>query len=167
MSTNENLPIQLSKIISGGQTGADMGALIAARALSLETGGFAPEGWQTEDGPQEPRLRGFGLIECEEPGYSPRTRKNVANSDGTLLVGDHQIGGSCLTLQLAENLKKPLFLLAFELPSEGSSSDRRIVEFRSWLHDNQINILNVAGNRESEAPGIHEFTRQFLLDALG
>jgi Circularly permutated YpsA SLOG family len=167
MSTKENLPTPLSKIISGGQTGADMGALIAARTLGLETGGFAPEGWQTEDGPQEPRLRGFGLIECEEPGYPPRTTKNVANSDGTLLVGDHQIGGSRLTLQLAAKLKKPLFLLAFEIHSEASSKDRRIVEFRSWLRDDHINILNVAGNRESEAPGIHEFTRQFLLDALG
>src|SRR5262249_3920699 len=80
------------KVISGDQTGADMGALIAARELGLETGGFAPKGWQTENGPQEHILRGFGLIECEEPGYPARTRRNVAGSDATLLVGDYHRG---------------------------------------------------------------------------
>ena len=54
------------KIISGGQTGADMGALLAARELGIPTGGVAPKGWLTENGPQEELLRNFGLIECEE-----------------------------------------------------------------------------------------------------
>lgn len=36
------------KIISGGQTGADMGGLEAAREYGFPTGGYAPKGWMTE-----------------------------------------------------------------------------------------------------------------------
>ena len=54
--------LSLTKIISGGQTGADMGALLAARDLGMESGGVAPKGWRTEDGPQETLLLSFGLI---------------------------------------------------------------------------------------------------------
>src|SRR5262245_9256610 len=102
------------KIISGGQSGADMGALIAARELGIESGGVAPRGWLTENGPQEQFLRGFGMTECAEDGYEARTRRNAAVSDGTLLVGPHTSGGSGLTNETVRQLGKPLFLLAFE-----------------------------------------------------
>ncbi|HME98544.1 MAG TPA: putative molybdenum carrier protein, partial [Terriglobia bacterium] len=59
----------MKKIISGGQTGADMGGLLAARELGIETGGMAPKGWLTENGPEEVLLRSFGLSECEEEGF--------------------------------------------------------------------------------------------------
>jgi len=155
----------LIKIVSGGQTGADLGALIAARDLRIPTGGFAPKGWLTEDGPQEALLRSFGLIECEEDGYPPRTRRNVVHSDGTLLVGEYQSGGSQLTYKIAKELKKPLFLLACKNPHATPNADR-IAEFRDWIRRYDIKTLNVAGNRESEMPGIGEFTRAVLLQAL-
>jgi len=156
----------ITKIVSGGQTGADMGALIAARDLGLATGGFAPRGWLTEDGPQEALLRQFGLIECEEDGYSARTRRNAIHSDGTFLVGRYESGGSRLTFEFAKRLKKPLFLLAYVNPSQMTSHMPRIAEFRRWVERYDIKILNVAGNRESEMPGIAEFTRAFLLSAF-
>jgi hypothetical protein len=150
---------QLKKIISGGQTGADMGGLLAARELGIEPGGTAPKGWLTENGPEEALLRSFGLTECEEEGFPPRTRRNVSNSSGTLLVGKYETGGSRLTFQVATQLNKPLFLVAF-----GNFSN--VQEFQRWLEEHQIQVLNVAGNRESQSPGIAEFTRQFLLKAL-
>jgi len=156
----KNLGRTVTKIICGGQTGADFGALLAARELRIETGGFAPKGWMTENGPQEEILRGFGLIECDEQGYPPRTRGNVVRSDGTLLVGNERIGGSRLTHDLATELEKPLFQIALEAP------EVCFEEFRSWLRCNSITVLNVAGNRESENPGITEFTRAFLIRAL-
>src|SRR5262245_16560722 len=149
------------KIISGGQTGADTGALLAARELGIETGGVAPKGWLTENGAEEARLRSFGLVECEEAGFPARTRRNVANSDGTLLVGQHRSGGSRLTYEAARQLKKPLFLVGFP-----DLADSRLDEFRHWLEEGPVRVLNVAGNRESQSPGIEEFTRKFLLNAL-
>jgi hypothetical protein len=39
----------LERVISGGQTGVDQAALRAAQACGLETGGYAPLGWETEE----------------------------------------------------------------------------------------------------------------------
>jgi len=161
-STKVKPAFRLNKIISGGQTGADQGGLYAARELDVPTGGVAPQDWLTEEGPQRELLRGFGLTECSEPGYSPRTRANVLAADGTLLVGQYQRGGSALTHQIAEQARKPLFLLEF--PSD--RVEPHIEEFRFWLHRYRVHTLNVAGNRESQSRGIREFTRGFLIRAL-
>src|SRR5262249_16433128 len=147
----QNWGYRLTKIISGGQSGADTGALLGASELQIDKGGFAPRGWLTEDGPQEEILRGFGLIECDEEGYPPRTRANVIHSDGTLLVGNDRSGGSRLTHNLATELKKPLFQVPFGV-DETKSSTASLEAFQSWLRRNHINVLNVAGNRESENP---------------
>jgi hypothetical protein len=149
------------KIISGGQTGADIGGLLAAHDLGIETGGVAPKGWLTEKGPRETLLRAFGLVECEEEGFAARTRRNVAISEGTLLVGPYAGGGSRLTCEVAGELNKPLFLLDFPDPVPESA-----FQFRQWLGRHQIRVLNVAGNRESQSPGIEVFTRRFLTGAL-
>ena len=150
--------LKLTKIISGGQTGADLGGLLAARDLGIPTGGTAPKGWLTELGPREGLLRDFGLTECDEEGLPARTRRNVVDSSGTLLVGNYESGGSRLTYDLAGQLNKPLFLAEFP-----NSTDTE--EFRRWLELYDIQVLNVAGNRESKSPGIAEFTRNFLVGA--
>lgn len=61
----------LTKVISGGQTGVDQAALRAAKAARIPTGGYAPKGWLTEDGPA-PWLADFGLIEMRMVGPLPR-----------------------------------------------------------------------------------------------
>jgi hypothetical protein len=76
----------LRHVISGGQTRADQAALLAARRYGIETGGWAPLGWMTEDGPA-PWLADFGLVECPEPGYPARTTADVRDSDGLLWFG--------------------------------------------------------------------------------
>jgi hypothetical protein len=156
------MTILLRKIIGGGQTGADQGGLRAARELGIETGGIAPRGWLTEIGPQETLLRSFGLVECEEEGYPARTRQNIALSDGTVLVGPYESGGSRLTYELATQMNKPLFVLTYP-PDFG---EEHIAKFKHWLENLRIQTLNVAGNRESQSPGIGEFTRSFLLRVL-
>jgi hypothetical protein len=103
-------------------------------------------------------------MECEEDGYPARTRRNVAHSDGTVLVGDYLRGGSRLTFEIANELNKPLFPIAY--PNADTQPDMLVDEFRRWLELHEIGILNVAGNRESQSPGIAEFTRSFLVRAL-
>jgi hypothetical protein len=157
---------RVMKVISGGQTGADTGALLAARELGLETGGLAPQGWWTEEGPRESLLRSFGLVECGEPGYPARTRQNVLLSDGTLLVGPYDSGGSAFTNAVAREANRPIFYIPFSASATPNISASQAAAFHKWLETKQIRILNVAGNRESNNPGIQEFTRGFLLSAL-
>lgn len=40
----------VTKIISGGQTGGDIGGVRAGKQLGVETGGTLPNGWKTQDG---------------------------------------------------------------------------------------------------------------------
>jgi hypothetical protein len=161
-----NKGFSLTRIISGRQTGADQGGLFAARDLGIRTGGTAPQGWLTENGPQEALLRSFDLVECTKSGYPARTRENVLDADGTLLVGQYRSGGSALTARIAHDAGRPLFHLAF-VPNLAIAPHERIEEFLYWLERYDIHILNVAGNRESRSPGFQELTRPFLLAALG
>src|SRR5437879_12195159 len=115
-----------------------MGGLVAWRELGIETGGAAPHGWLTENGPQEALLRSFGLTECEAEGYPARRRRNIVISDGTLLIGPYGNGGSRLTNEIATELKKPLFHLPHPNSSDMQHDRQRIKEFRQWLERYEI-----------------------------
>src|SRR4030095_2247245 len=113
------------RIISGGQTGADQGGLLAARELGIPSGGTAPQEWWTETGSNEELLRGFGLVECSEPGYEARTKKNVLDSDGTMLLGSYASGGSAMTARIASEAGKPFFHVSFPLAADETGLEKK------------------------------------------
>jgi hypothetical protein len=153
----------ITRIISGGQTGADQGGLMAGEDLGLPTGGWAPRGWKTEVG-AAPWLARFGLREFMQAGYPPRTRANVQDSDGTLLIGNPASRGSRLTERTARSQGKPVYIIvATAFPTDLS---RHVEPFRKWILQHDIKVLNVAGNRESRNHGITDGTRCFLGEAL-
>lgn len=162
-------------IISGGQTGADQGGLLAAQALEIQTGGYAPKGWRTEAGPAE-WLQTFDLIEWPDEKYPPRTRANVLGSDATVIFG-HRSPGSNLTEETCRKEDKPVVWVlvpigANDKPDTFKAGPTQLftytahVAFRLWLIRNNVGILNVAGNRESKNLGIKELTKQFLIKVL-
>ncbi len=147
----------LRKIISGGQTGVDRGALDAAIALGIEHGGWCPQGRQAEDGRIPDCYR---LEETDSPDYPARTERNVVESDATLILFRGQLsGGTLLTLQLAEEHGRPC--LAVDLDSSVLWG-----EIRKWFEKNRVEVLNIAGPRESQCPGIGELSRDFMLELL-
>lgn len=93
------------KIISGGQTGVDRGALDAAIELRVECGGWCPAGRMAEDGIIPNR---YPVIELANAGYAARTTRNVTDADGTLviLVGD-PVGGTRETIGCCIEMQKP------------------------------------------------------------
>ena len=97
----------LLRIISGGQTGVDQGAMFGARDCGFPTGGWAPRGWMTEVGPAPDLLQSFGLKE-HAGGYEHRTWSNVEDSSATLLIGDNWSPGSRCMYHAAEKLGKPV-----------------------------------------------------------
>jgi hypothetical protein len=153
------------KIISGGQSGTDQAALRAAKAAGLPTGGFAPKGWLTEDGPV-PWLREFGLVESEPSSYAARTRLNVTTADATLVFDCVESQGTNLTYRECDRQKKPFRGILME--RVGKDKVRLCCaaippeQITDWIQDQKIRILNVAGNRESKAPGIGERVERFL-----
>jgi hypothetical protein len=152
------------RITSGGQTGADQGALAAARELGLATGGAMPLGFITETGPRPEFAAFYGMRELIEPDPLARTEINVRESDGTLILGDAGLGGSRATKEFCDALGRPVYLLPWRPGQPAPLS--ALPDIRRWLAENAIRTLNVAGNRESEAPGIFAVTREILLAAF-
>jgi len=145
--------MKLRKIISGGQTGVDRAGLEAGKKLNLETGGTAPKNYRTDNG-SDYSLKDFGLIEHSDWQYKPRTIENVKNSDGTVWFGDSSSPGGRLTLNTCKKLNKPYTI------------NPSIQFFIQWLEFNNIEILNVAGNRESTNPGIQEKVEKYIINVV-
>src|SRR5512147_444660 len=152
----------LERIISGGQTGADRGGLDAAIAFGIPHGGWCPKGRRAEDGTVRQM---YALRPTASEAYEVRTRRNVLAADGTVLfTRGAPTGGSRLTAAFAHEHGKPL--LHFDLREVETQPVEARHRFRSWLAAQRIRTLNVAGSRESLAPGIHAAVARFLIRAL-
>ena len=154
----------LYKVISGGQTGADQGGLLAAWRAGVETGGTAPSLYKTQIG-HNPLLEVLGLTTGGD--YNFRTRRNVLDSNATVIVAaDLESSGSRLTRRLCIENERPyldigiadIVRLASMGPAAGTEPVlSRIIERGQRLADfclkHQVGILNVAGNRELPSTG--------------
>src|SRR4051812_7121882 len=92
-------------VVSGGQAGADRAALDFAMEHGYTHGGWAPHARIAEDGPIPSK---YQLTELPAGGYRQRTRRNVEDSDGTLIVNLGELeGGTLATRDFALRLGKP------------------------------------------------------------
>ncbi len=140
-------------IISGGQTGVDRAALDVALAFGLPCGGWCPRGRGAEDGPLPAR---YPLMETPSDDPAERTRWNVRDADGTLILVRYTIsGGTALAAACAEQMGKPLRIVDLDRPPA-------FTEILTWLSGAGITVLNIAGPRESERPGIQAEAMRFL-----
>ena len=146
----------ITKIISGGQTGADRAALDFAIAHGIPHGGWCPEERIAEDGVIPSH---YQLMELKGAGYRQRTRQNALDSDGTLIVNLGELdGGSLQTQRFAELHGKPCLVVQVEEKMLPESAGQIL----AWLRANRIMTLNVAGPRESKRPGIYRATLNLL-----
>lgn len=144
------------RIISGGQTGADQGGLEAAFLLAIKTGGTAPHTYRTEAGPNPELLKEkYGLKESPRWDYPPRTRKNAEDSDATVWIGDTDSAGYRCTEQAVTDYQDINMLV-----------NPTAKELAEWVDTWEIQVLNIAGNRESKNPGIYQKTLNIVLEAF-
>ncbi|MDA1016442.1 MAG: putative molybdenum carrier protein [Planctomycetota bacterium] len=149
--------IDIQKIVSGGQTGVDRAALDVALDLNIPCGGWCPRGRLAEDGWIDER---YPLQATESRNYTQRTRRNVRDSDGTLILTVGKLtGGTSLTKSYAARESKPYFIVDLDLAID-------IEPVLRWLAAQRIQQLNVAGPRASSQPGIYEQADQFLRQLL-
>ena len=105
----ERIASELLKVISGGQTGVDRGALDAALALEVECGGWCPAGRLAEDG-EIPKH--YPVVELANAGYAERTARNVADSDSTLIISNGEpVGGTRETVDRCLEMRKPHLII--------------------------------------------------------
>ena len=152
----------LGRIVSGGQTGVDRAALDVARRTGTPIGGWCPAGGWAEDLPQPPGLLAVfpELRETSSADPGQRTEWNVRDSDATLVLvrGGAVSPGTDAAVAVARDLGR-LYLVA-------DVAD--VASARAWLAELPAGVtLNVAGPRESEAPGIQQQAAALLAAVLG
>ncbi|MBA4374237.1 MAG: hypothetical protein C0402_15410 [Thermodesulfovibrio sp.] len=152
---------QISKIISGGQTGADRAGLDVAIELALPYGGSIPSGRRTEDGHLPSKYE--KMTELGSRHYQVRTEKNVIDADATLLFTGKKVGsGSALTRKVAEKYHKAFLHINLDKKTD----DEAVVEISHWLDEMKPAVLNIAGSREAESGGIYSRVCAVLKQAL-
>jgi hypothetical protein len=151
------------KIVSGGQTGVDRAGLEAAIALGLPYGGWVPKGRLAEDGVVP--LKYAGMQEHTSSNYAVRTKANVRDSDATLIIAPSLplSGGTMLTLRTAERLLRPHHVACL---GAANAMDETMRWIQSFQPIDRPFVLNIAGPRESGAPGIQERATEFLCQLL-
>lgn len=118
--------------------------------------GWCPRGRLACDGPIPAK---FQLKETESAGYRQRTRRNVQDSDATLIINVGPLdGGTALTLEFVRKLRKPSLLVQLD----ETTLEESIAKVRAWLSVLGLKTLNVAGPREEKRPSIFEQTRLLL-----
>ncbi len=155
------MQVRIEKIISGGQTGADQGALDGAIACGFPHGGAIPSGRKTEAGKLP---LSYDMTELSSYRYNDRTERNVMDGDGTLILSHGLLtGGSALTEKIALQLDKPCLHIDFSR----LSMDQAYLRTAAWIESSGIKVLNVAGPRASSDPSIYKMTRELVILLLG
>jgi Circularly permutated YpsA SLOG family len=148
--------VKALKIISGGQTGVDRAALDVALRHGIKCCGWCPAG----------RLDEFGKIpdhypiqELQGGGFTERTLQNVKDSDGTVVIYAVELrGGTEQTVRCCVDLKRPHQLI--DASRVGTEDAAELIA--DFVRKNKIDILNVAGPRQSEWPEGYAYASRAL-----
>ena len=147
----------IESVVSGGQTGVDRAALDGALDAGVPCGGWCPRGRRAEDGVIAER---YPLRETKSSNYIERTRCNVRDSDGTLVLAwGEPTGGTRATIRAARSTGRPCLVVDL---ADGETDVERILQ---WAVEHKVRQLNVAGPRESSYLGVYDRARA-LIDAL-
>jgi len=117
------------------------------------------EGFLTGDGPRPEFADRYGAAEMPTDSDLARTEQNVRDSEATLWFGETTTDGAQATVGACQRLGKPCLPV---YPSAGFTPAHVV----TWIAENRIRTLNVAGNRETDEPGIGDRVQRFLGEVL-
>lgn len=163
----------IERVVSGGQTGADQAGWRAAKACGIETGGWMPKGFLTEDGPRPEFSELYGAKETHSSTYPPRTRDNINASCVTIWFGDPKSKGGKLTIDWARQRGSFVYIIenvrSEWKPPHVARHVENAFEQQRWFpkgSPGRDRTINVAGNRESSNPGIGEWVEGYMREVF-
>ena len=131
-------------LVSGGQSGVDRAVLDAALHQGVPVTGWCPAGRWAEDGKLSHR---YPLRATPARDTAQRTIWNVHLGDALLVLNDgNQSEGTALAVHAAGWMKRPVLL---------QNTCNAPEKTAGWILAGNYQVINVAGPRESEAPGIY------------
>lgn len=150
----------LAKIITGGQTGVDRGAMDAALAAGFPCGGHCPEGRLAEDGviPEH-----YPVQELAGGGYAARSEANVSTADGVVVFAPGTpTGGTALTIEFARRHERPVRVIDASV----TEIDEAVERVLAFVEEQGVRTLDVAGPRASGWPGGEAYARSVIEQVL-
>lgn len=155
----------IEKVISGGQTGADIAGLRAAKECKIATGGLMPRGFRTLDGSKPEYAELYGVEETIREDYGYRTDWNVKHSDATIRFAvDFESPGEKRTLKAIKRFNKPH--LDVFVPIMMSALGDSPYSIHYWIKVGGYKVINIAGNSERTAPGIEAMVYHHLVEVF-
>jgi len=137
----------------------NLAATRGAGFLAAGLGICPQEGPQSGHGPIDPK---YPLKETPSSSYLQRTEWNVRDSDATVLFSIQPTlsGGSKRTMEFARAHKKPRLHLC-------AGDNATAEKLKAFTEEHRVKILNVAGPRASNEPGVGDFAMRTLQVAFG
>ncbi|MEK6196543.1 MAG: putative molybdenum carrier protein, partial [Deltaproteobacteria bacterium] len=150
----------IKKIISGGQVGADQGALDVAIKYGIPHGGWIQKGCKTQSGVLPPK---YHLKEMLKASFKDRIEQNVIDSHGSVIITHGTLtGGADYCLKMAQKHGRPCLHIDLNTLSEFTAASR----LNAWIKENDIEVLNVNGSRTSEDSRIYKDTMDIIESAV-
>lgn len=148
------------RVITGCQTGADRAGYDWAEAHGIDVGGWCPRNRLAEDGRIPDK---YLLTEMESEQYPPRTRKNVEESDATLIITNlpYLSRGVLLTKREAYGQGKP-YVVAMGPVEKAAETAYGLFSRVHEMNPEGGLVLNIAGPRLSIAFGIEAYVFKVL-----
>ena len=152
--------MRIRVIRSGGQTGADRGALDAARQAGVPIAGWCPKGGWAEDMPEPPGLMAPypELVETPSADVIQRTEWVIRDSTCCIVFNTHAAGtsrGTDAGYMFYEKYDTPNWTFLLGEPDSYGEQVRAAIDWLNSLDDDAI-VVGIGGPRASEYDGIYD-----------
>ncbi len=143
----------IRKLVTGGQAGAEQAAWAAARRAGVETGGYMPRGFLTEEGAATRLGALYNAVEFPFDD-ARRIRANLRRADGLFWLGDADSPGAADVFAACRELGKPFLAVHPRFAEPAEAAD--------WLRVFDVAVLVAASDPPSRSPEIGPLVGPFL-----
>lgn len=151
---------RIVEVRSGGQSGADRGAMDAGTRCGVRVAGWCPAGGWAEDFPTPPGVLALypQMLETPSSDVIQRTEWNIRDSSCCICFNTHERGtshGTDAGYVFYEKYGVPNFDIVLDGPEPLDTQIHAAIDWLESLDDDEIRV-SIGGPRASEYSGIYD-----------